>query len=787
MKRTEIRNNLIEIYKFIQPIIPRESEESFNSEDIEIMVDNVLSDANRLSYEKADKIYTSNLSDYIKKDIEFHTALWEKILFCGTVLFVSYGLGEDEYKEWSASQNIPFSELLNAIAGEKLSDKTIDEFKKYYDSKAQSHFVKNIDLRPRNGITITNEITMTEEEINSSVIVALSEETNIVFSKDFDIYNEAYEEYFNVFNEIIEGFIKDFDSRVKDIKSHSEKFPKALEILLELYNDCLSEIPNKSIRLLRKYNCDVHAIQEFQNNQNKRIEELKEYLYNKLSPLVNKYDEAYPEDQSYNHAYLNSYNTIASIGRSASLIQSGRANAVTFVANEMVTDVISGITNSIADSVTNSINKSRFDSQFKKVILDDSFKGFLLAITSILFEKTKILFFNSTKIRNLNLRDSVIDNNELNAVIDNHFGIRNIGLNDEAERDFLLTKILDAPYDSNIYALLFLFYGNINQISSVAEYLNLTEELTDNIVNQYKRIVGKIGEMSCITRDEFLLYAKRLNELISNLDSIGVKLEDKMIKSFYDKAYQEYFSNITENNIVEVGHTMSDVNTLLKGRTDIKEFSCYYQQLEDSKRLFLLLNKDVKGKIEALKNEFYPYLINGQDSKIWEAAENNSGYAQFLLIKIYTSQVNKKIKGEIRTKENSDYTISKFNEIMRNVILKSQNGSLVATSIYSVILLKKLIEWKYDKSKIQMYTQTVLSLANKGISIAEVMAAMMSDNFYDGGYKYISDAENKFNPEAFYFHGFVLSEGKKGVKKNKVLGEEILDIAKQMGVKEFIK
>lgn len=777
MKPSELYKRLRLEYKFLQTIIPEDSNEWFSEDEIDEKVSETLEIVEYSSYDIAENIYKSGLVKYTQNYFENNSPLWKEVIDCGAILLQVYGLNDDDYRKWATKQSSIFSDFLFGLLGDDLTEnkeKIGEDFKKYQYEKLNKEINRHTNLRSRNGIYISKDVSE-EFKIRYPFI-----ENNICFSEEFNEYNSATENYGNIITSINEEFEEDFEKAVLEIKKEAKKFPEALFQIVELFTDYLSETGQRIISLLREYECDSDSVKLFRSRFNGIIDEAKGSLLENINPLIEIYEKKYPQNQSYNHKYFDTLLTFAKGSVRANRIMNEDISALTDTLDDMASDFISYLGNSLADTVINSMKEGNYEAYFKKIILGEEFEEFLEDYIEAVHEINEEEFLEIIGIVNYNLINEYADEEILTTIIKNFFEDTKPKIDQNKIKEYLLSKVYDCPFDWDLYATIYLLYGYRENIYDIVTYLGIDEQFEESVeekIQYFKEAYLKLPLDSSVNYKESM---KKINAFMdSHKESEDFK--EEIIK----KEIDEYYLKLPVYPLAQINNTLKEVNIFMDSHLETKYtnfLKFYYEEIQYSRDLLFLIESGLEKRVLEEKNKLFPLVINVRDDELWVLADQGNGYAQYLLKFMNYNTIKQQLE-KTRDEDRNE----KLEHLTYNILRRSRDGSLTATYLYSLIMCD--FSANKDKDKREMYIKTIGSIADKGIATAQVDYVRYLSKEEKKKYnimEYIVDAEKRLNPEAFYFHAACLISESYVVRKNESLGRDLMNIAEKMGVKELI-
>lgn len=784
IKLSVLKENVRSLYEEIYYLIPDDVEGTIKSEEeIEGRTDLAIALGKATSYEVADELFEKGIEEYEKSHPDLSSEIqiwskWEDTIFYGLQLIIGYGLDEDEFIDWIEKFNPEFKDLLYALVGRELDENAKKQLTDYFDKSSSSNISSSINLSTRNDITIS-ELETENNELQFEVF-----DKYLTFGPIFDQYDSFISEYNGAF---WDGE-SDMEETIEEILSKTGigtpgGIIDGLSKIVELYINTAEEISGNLTKTLRENKCEAKGVASFKEGFRNQIVESQTYIGEVTSMIIIGYANSYPGDRKRDHEYLEMIHNYEYLRRLYNLpsLDSGITASAIRTAHNFITDFAVDATNAIADAVSNGLDKLMFETKIAKFLRGDEFKNLFTECLETIRNNLEEDFFNAAGIKNLKLSEKEAPIEDLNLWLDGYLGLRNLQLSEKDRKNYLLSKILDFPYDEKVYALCHLLYGDESgEIKEIINYLYGEDEDTADFFDDCeKELIDTIEDGLLnfeINKKEDLVF---LNSKIQHLYQVQPTRFETVYNKIKEKEIQEYYMELPVGTYVELKDTIEQITDFCQGYNKSQEMEQHLKELNVILKTYDYLN-EIEETIPEIKRKINECIINVNDDELWREAENGNGYAQFMVEKIEKRKII-----DYMASHNIDVNTFEKNFPKINPCLceKRVQGEPFAIYLYMKIL-KILAETDRDHSLKDLAEKTILSIADMEIGAAENEAATIYIGRKDvsKAMPYLVRAENQKYPMAFYTHGILLhNEEDTGYN---LLAEKMLNIAGLFGIKK---
>lgn len=474
MVKSELYSNLKQaIDMLVELLIPEGSKELsyWGSEEDELNL--LQEEISALDYSCLDEVYHGGLKEVINDNL----SPAENALISGVGLLDEYGLSEEEFREWLEKQPEVYSLLLGILITGKWPD--YSQWKKmedYFEEEYRQELFDpaNINISPKSGIRFAEE----KPEDGSQSFYYLQKV--IVFDKSFDAYNGVARELKPILQEARKFYLDKQAEALNNPGACGDHFYETMLTFAQAFKEAQESILRATTSGLRRRSVKADVIQNFRLKYREIAQESCRDFLHVFEHMIELYEQFYPEKEQGRHEYIDYISALRSGQRNLEIAVSDlsqfQKNAL-YTANKAATSAVNRFANSFMDSAHASKEQRAFAEKLKAVFDTEQYERAIDMIFRAFGDNVDIEYTDSLGIETDILVSAQQEKNICEELVD-IFDQGSIDKNTIAE--FLKTYTMQYPYDANLYAIAYLYFGSgAGDLEDITKYLGIYDSFVD--------------------------------------------------------------------------------------------------------------------------------------------------------------------------------------------------------------------------------------------------------------------------------------------------------------------
>lgn len=474
MVKSELYSNLKQAIDMLDGLlIPEGSKELsyWGSEEDELNL--LQEEISALDYSCLDEVYHGGLKEVINDNL----SPAENALISGVGLLDEYGLSEEEFREWLEKQPEVYSLLLGILITGKWPD--YSQWKKmedYFEEEYRQELFDpaNINISPKSGIRFAEE----KPEDGSQSFYYLQKV--IVFDKSFDAYNGVARELKPILQEARKFYLDKQAEALNNPGACGDHFYETMLTFAQAFKEAQESILRATTSGLRRRSVKADVIQNFRLKYREIAQESCRDFLHVFEHMIELYEQFYPEKEQGRHEYIDYISALRSGQRNLEIAVSDlsqfQKNAL-YTANKAATSAVNRFANSFMDSAHASKEQRAFAEKLKAVFDTEQYERAIDMIFRAFGDNVDIEYTDSLGIETDILVSAQQEKNICEELVD-IFDQGSIDKNTIAE--FLKTYTMQYPYDANLYAIAYLYFGSgAGDLEDITKYLGIYDSFVD--------------------------------------------------------------------------------------------------------------------------------------------------------------------------------------------------------------------------------------------------------------------------------------------------------------------
>ena len=472
MIKSELYSNLKETVELLYELLLPEGSTEVSRKNSEEELELLQNEINALDYSCLDEVYHGGLKEVINDDL----SPVENALIAGVGLLDEYGLSEEEFYEWAGKQPEVYSLLLGmVITGDLPKGGKCLKMGEYFDEEYRKELFDpaNINISPKNGMHFAEE----KPEDGSQSFYYLQKV--IVFDKAFDAYNGVARELKPILQEARKFYLDKQAEALNKPGACGDHFYETMLTFAQAFKEAQESILRATTSGLRRRSVKADVIQNFRLKYREIAQEsCRDFLH--VEHMIELYEQFYPEKEQGRHEYIDYISALRSGQRNLEIAVSDlsqfQKNAL-YTANKAATSAVNQFANSFMDSAHASKEQRVFAEKLKAVFDTEQYELAIDMIFRAFGDNVDIEYTDSLGIETDILASAQLEENVCEQLRDN-FERGTIDKNTIAE--FLKTYTMQYPYDANLYAIAYLYFGSgAGDLEGTTKYLGIYDLFID--------------------------------------------------------------------------------------------------------------------------------------------------------------------------------------------------------------------------------------------------------------------------------------------------------------------
>lgn len=473
MIKSELYSNLKETVELLYELLLPEGSTEVSRKNSEEELELLQNEINALDYSCLDEVYHGGLKEVINDDL----SPVENALIAGVGLLDEYGLSEEEFYEWAGKQPEVYSLLLGmVITGDLPKGGKCLKMGEYFDEEYRKELFDpaNINISPKNGMHFAEE----KPEDGSQSFYYLQKV--IVFDKAFDAYNGVARELKPILQEARKFYLDKQAEALNKPGACGDHFYETMLTFAQAFKEAQESILRATTSGLRRRSVKADVIQNFRLKYREIAQESCRDFLHVFEHMIELYEQFYPEKEQGRHEYIDYISALRSGQRNLEIAVSDlsqfQKNAL-YTANKAATSAVNQFANSFMDSAHASKEQRVFAEKLKAVFDTEQYELAIDMIFRAFGDNVDIEYTDSLGIETDILASAQLEENVCEQLRDN-FERGTIDKNTIAE--FLKTYTMQYPYDANLYAIAYLYFGSgAGDLEGITKYLGIYDLFID--------------------------------------------------------------------------------------------------------------------------------------------------------------------------------------------------------------------------------------------------------------------------------------------------------------------